>query len=67
MDQTKQKQAYWRVSSKRVCDNVCMLLETSFLGEVPNDLEAQLLTLAQRMPDDGVSSLFKEDAALVNR
>ncbi|CAM9724999.1 unnamed protein product [Chrysoparadoxa australica] len=76
-------QAYWRVTSKRVCDNACMLLETAFLDEVVNALETQLLTKAQQMKDAEMTvdrymlttaladaypqGLFIEDAVLANK
>lgn len=45
-------QAYWRVTAKRVVDNACMLLEASFLGQVVERLEAQLLTLTQDLSEE---------------
>lgn len=46
------EQAYWRVTSKRVVDNACMLLETSFLGQVVERLETQLLALTQDLTEE---------------
>lgn len=43
------RQAYWRVTSKRVVDNACMLLESSFLDQVVEKLETQLLVLTQEL------------------
>ncbi|CAN0194370.1 unnamed protein product [Ascophyllum nodosum] len=76
-------QAYWRVTSKRVVDNACMLLETSFFGEVVNKLETHLLTLTNEISmEDSASQprpkavsawqqprlgIFNEDAALVEK
>ena len=37
------------MTSKRVVDNACMLLETSFFGEVVDRLETQLLALTQEI------------------
>lgn len=45
-------QAYWRVTSKRVVDNACMLLETSFFGQVVDRLETQLLSLTQEITNE---------------
>lgn len=45
-------QAYWRVTSKRVVDNACMLLETSFFGQVVDRLETQLLSLTQDITEE---------------
>ncbi|CAB1121527.1 unnamed protein product [Ectocarpus sp. CCAP 1310/34] len=45
-------QAYWRVTSKRVVDNACMLLETSFFGQVVDRLETQLLALTQEITQE---------------
>ncbi|CAM9096946.1 unnamed protein product, partial [Laminaria digitata] len=42
-------QAYWRVTSKRVVDNACMLLESSFFGGVVDRLETQLLALTEEI------------------
>lgn len=46
------KQAYWRVTSKRVVDNACMLLESSFFGGVVDRLETQLLALTQEISSE---------------
>lgn len=48
----RRTQAYWRVTSKRVVDNACMLLETSFFGEVVDRLETQLLALTQEISEE---------------
>lgn len=40
------------MTSKRVVDNACMLLETSFLGEVVERLETQLLALTQEISEE---------------
>ncbi|CAN0284023.1 unnamed protein product, partial [Ectocarpus fasciculatus] len=45
-------QAYWRVTSKRVVDNACMLLEASFFGQVVDRLETQLLALTQEITQE---------------
>lgn len=53
-------QAYWRVTSKRVVDNACMLLETSFFGQVVDRLETQLLSLTSEISQEETK---KPDAA----
>lgn len=57
-------QAYWRVTSKRVVDNACMLLETSFLGEAVDRIETQLLALTQEITQEEipVKAAAKESA-----
>ncbi|KAG5178451.1 Mgm1-like protein [Tribonema minus] len=60
-------QAYWRVTSKRVCDNACMLLEASFLAAVPDALEAALLSHAQTLDARALAAALQEDAAIVER
>jgi interferon-induced GTP-binding protein Mx1 len=60
-------QAYWHVTSKRLCDNACMLMETSFLSAVTDSLEARLLALAQNLDEKGVAQAFQEDRLLAER
>ena len=39
--------AYWGVASKRITENICMLLETHLLALLAEDVEKRLLQLAQ--------------------
>lgn len=54
-------QAYWRVTSKRVVDNACMLLETSFFGQVVDRLETQLLSLTSEISQEEKPVAAKEE------
>eukprot|EP00752_Nemacystus_decipiens_P009127 g8151.t1 len=54
-------QAYWRVTSKRVVDNACMLLETSFFGQVVDRLETQLLSLTSEISQEEKPAVAKEE------
>jgi len=50
--------AYWRLSSKRLTENVCMSFEAHVLAKVSEDIESELLTAVQLRPD--VDDLFYE-------
>jgi len=60
-------QAYWRVTSKRVCDNVCMLLESNLLSAVPNTLETKLLTHTQCLDQESLLRALQEETGIVER
>lgn len=48
--------AYWRLSSKRLTENVCMSFEAQVLAKLSEDIESELLTAVQLRPD--VDDLF---------
>lgn len=57
--------AYWGVASKRITENTCMLLETHLLAALAEDLEKQLLSLAQSPDGDAdhavIDTLLAQD------
>eukprot|EP01084_Bolivina_argentea_P127364 225258_1 len=60
-------QAYWRVTSKRLCENACMLLETTFLSGVVDSLEFRLLAYSQELEKEGLEDMFVEDRAIAQK
>ena len=50
--------AYWRLSSKRLTENVCMSFEAHVLARLSEEIESELLTAVQLRPD--VDDLFFE-------
>jgi len=50
--------AYWRLSSKRLTENVCMSFEAHVLQKLSEEIESELLTAVQLRPD--VDDLFFE-------
>lgn len=53
--------AYWGVAAKRITENVCALLETNILAVVAEDIEKQLLTVAQSDDPKFVNDLLAQD------
>ncbi|KAJ8610480.1 hypothetical protein CTAYLR_007776 [Chrysophaeum taylorii] len=48
--------AYWGVAAKRITENTCMLFETHLLAVMAEDVEKQLLSLAQTPDGDADTS-----------
>jgi len=60
-------EAYWQVSSKRVTDNCCMILESNLLTKLVDWLEMKLLEFAQQSSLTSLDALFYTDPVLVKQ
>jgi len=58
--------AYWRLSAKRLTENVCMSVEAHVLTRLSDDIESELLSVMQIKTPELVAELFHEPSEVTD-
>ncbi|RYH24926.1 hypothetical protein EON65_16205 [archaeon] len=67
MEMVTMLQGYWDIASRRLVDNVCMLVDKDFVDHVLSELDTQLTVYSMGLSKNEVKDVMKEDRYIVQR
>lgn len=67
MEMVTMLQGYWDIASRRLIDNICMLMEKDFVDEVLAQVDTQATLFGMGLQANDVKNYMKEDALVIER
>jgi hypothetical protein len=67
MEMITMLQGYWDIASRRLIDNVCMLVERDFVEALLTEVDTQAALFGMALSSTDIRELMKEDMHLIER